>query len=230
MSVRHPAAAAWPFAAATNRSDAITRRVADDLRAIRARQPLRRDDGRGVSDRVRARVRVRPSRVGAAGALVLTVVPLCHLQRARLPALRRARRSRAVRLAVRGGRPARRPRRSRHPDGPRRRPEHGRVRGVAVRPATSRPGQRRRRLGRRLGLGARRPRPMADRRRRRRRRLPETGHAGDGRRDRSWTDARPTPAQEPALVAGVHGPPARALATWDGQHHEPLPGVASIAL
>ena len=57
-------------------------------------EPLRRGDRRGVPDRVRPRVRVRSPRVGAAGAVVLPLVPLHHLQRPRLPAVGRARGSR----------------------------------------------------------------------------------------------------------------------------------------
>ena len=43
-------------------------------------------------------------------------------------------------------------------------------------------------------------------------------------------DAHPAPAQGPAGVAGVHGPPRRALAAGDGQHDGPLPGPAPVAV
>ena len=181
-------------------------------------EPLRRVDRRRPPDRLRARVRVRPPRVGAAGAVVLPLVPLHHVQRPRLPAVGRPRGPRAVRLGVRRRRPARRARRARHPGRPPRRAEHGRLRRAAVRAAPPRACQRRRRRGGRIGLGPGRARHVADRRRGDRRGLP---HAGHGRRWRddigNGADAHPVAAQEPTGVAGVHGPP---------REHSPL-GMAN---
>ena len=56
----------------------------------RRREALLRGDRQGHSDRLHPRVRRRLSLVGAAGALLRALLPLHHLQRARLSALGRA--------------------------------------------------------------------------------------------------------------------------------------------
>ena len=197
---------------------------------VRWCRPLRRGDRCRLPDRLRARVRVGSPRVGDAGAVVLPALPLRHLQRPRLPAVGRPRRSRAVRLAVRRRRPAGRPRRARHPRRPCRRVEHGRLRRPAVRAAAPRPHQRRRRRRRRIGFGTGRAGHVADRRRCHRRGLPHARHGRDGRRDRQRRDAHPVEAQEPAGLGRVHVPPARALAARHGQHDGSIPIAAAVAL
>src|SRR5919108_5260908 len=99
----------------------------------RRRQALLRGSGQRGAGRVRARVRRRPPQLGAAGAPLLAPLPLHHIQRARLSAVRRAGGFRALFAGARARRHPLRARRARHPARARRGPLDGRVRHAALR-------------------------------------------------------------------------------------------------
>ncbi len=88
------------------------------LRRRRRGQALLRGSGRGRPAGLRPRVRRRPPQLGGAAALLRPALPLRRLQRARLHAVRRARRSRRLRPGPAGRRRRRRARPSRYRQGP----------------------------------------------------------------------------------------------------------------
>ena len=179
---------------------------------------------------VRARVRRRPSRLGAADALLLAALSLHHLFGARLYAFRRAADARLLRLREIPRRRDRDARSSQDRQGAHLRPVDGRLRDALRRHQVSAARALAYARRHRLGLGARLPGGIPRRRGSHREGIRQA-RLGGGREDlRHGPGAHSVRGEGPARLQGVLRPVREPRRQGRRQHAARLPDQAAVGL